>query len=60
MSEYKTHEDFFKAARDQGEVSISVEELYQHFKDRMVDELLVDSPHLPQLAILKDYSKGTK
>jgi hypothetical protein len=30
------------------------EDLYQEFKERLIEELLVDSKHLPEYATLKD------
>jgi hypothetical protein len=53
--EFKTHEDFFQAVGDcylhpmtfgESPNPVSVEEMYQHFKARMLDEAQdsVDSP----------------
>lgn len=33
------------------------EGIYQEFKARLLEELLVDSPHLPQFAVLIDAAK---
>ena len=53
--EYKTHQEFFDKCGDQwlhpkqyGECiySCTVEEMYQHFKARLAEELVVDAPDL--------------
>lgn len=59
MSEFKTHEEFFSAvaARGEGEINISLEELYQHFKARLVTEVYAVTPELLQAAKLQDFEE---
>ncbi len=63
MSNFTDHVDFFKKVGDShlgpksyGECfyPVSVEEMYQYFKTRLVEELMVKSPELLEPAELID------
>lgn len=63
---FKSHQEFFAALGDAAAVNpayafglrATVEDLYQHFKDRLIEELAVQSDCLPELGDLVDLTGG--
>ena len=69
MSTYKTQEEFFKNVGDdyieptyygESHNPITVEEMYQHFKERLISELRVDSVEFLDYAELIDCETKSK
>lgn len=60
MSKYKTHEEFFAAAEGGYEIVISLEELYQHFKARLITEVYAVTPELLNAVELQDLEQKTQ
>lgn len=50
---YENHEEFFKNLGDRWVGHVTVEEMYQHFKSRLVTEVAVNSDELMNYAELK-------